>query len=83
MIDSAEVRKQIETVIEEMGARPIAKISSEYGEWDLGNDIAQLLQAGETEEAINKIIESLQNGDIDEEGFVFEMEALLMEVEEN
>ena len=83
MIDSAEVRKQIETVIEEMGARPIAKIGNEYGEWETGNEIAQLLEDEKTEEAINKIIESLQNGDIDEEGFAFEMEALLMEVEEN
>lgn len=83
MIDSTEVRKQIETVIDVMGWRPIVQIGNEYGEWDLGNEIAQLLEDEKTEEAIIKIIESLQNGGISEECFAFEMDALLMEVEEN
>jgi hypothetical protein len=79
-----KIEKMLRTVLKEWGGRHVAKMSNEYGDWEIGEEITALLEK-ETDEsneaAIKMILKGLTKKRIDKEGFVEELEIIIDEME--
>ncbi len=76
----AKLRNQLLAILKDYGWRDIATACVEYGDEDLADKIAALLEKERNEEAINLIFRGLKNGMIDREGFEGELEPMLDEI---